>query len=342
VRAASQKVSSYDPISITKDQIADTELLDELIDSVMIHDANNNIVFVNRFAYESRGYTKAEMLKMKITDLVTDSYKTKVPEHVEKSHQFGGYLFESVHARKDGSEFPVEVWVKPIIYNGEKCLVGLARDITRRKVDHELAVAQIDESYARLQRVIDGVVGALSKTVETKDPYTAGHQQRVANLAREISKDMGFSESETRSVYMAATIHDIGKIYVPAEILNKPGQLSRIEFEIIKMHPKTGYEVLKDIDFVGPVAKMILQHHERMDGSGYPNGDKGDAINPGARILAVSDVVEAMSSHRPYRAGLGIGPALEEIAAKSGILYDNDAANACLKLFETKRFSFSD
>lgn len=306
-------------------------LLDELTDSILIHDADDRIVYANRYAYESRGYTADEILGMKIDDLVAPSHKDRVSPNIEDSRQKGGLLFETAHVRKDGSIFPVEARTRPIKYQGEDCLLGVARDITSRKL-----------ADRRLERVVDGIVGALSKTVETKDPYTAGHQLRVAGLAREIAKEIGFSEAEIRSVYVAATIHDIGKIYVPAEILNKPGQLSRIEFEIIKMHPKTGYEVLKDVDFAGPVAQMILQHHERMDGSGYPNGDSGTRIDMGARILAVSDVVEAMSSHRPYRAGLGIVPALEEISAKRGVLYDEKAADACLNLFESKRFSFSD
>jgi HD-GYP domain-containing protein (c-di-GMP phosphodiesterase class II) len=180
----------------------------------------------------------------------------------------------------------------------------------------------------------------MAKTVEMRDPYTAGHQQRVASLARAIAKEMGLSEEQTEGIYMAGIIHDLGKISIPSEILSKPGKITKIEFSLIKTHPRIGYDILKNIEFPWPVAQVVLHHHERMDGSGYPQGLSGNDILLDARILGVADVVEAMASHRPYRPGLGIDKALEEIVQKQGILYDTEVVEACLKVFTEKGFNF--
>jgi putative nucleotidyltransferase with HDIG domain len=177
-------------------------------------------------------------------------------------------------------------------------------------------------------------------TVETRDAYTAGHQQRVTDLARAIAKEMGLSEHQIDGIRMAASIHDVGKIGVPAEILNKPVRLSNIEFNLIKIHPVVGYNILKQIQFPWPVARIVLQHHERMNGSGYPHGLSGEDILLGARILGVADVVEAMVSHRPYRPALGIDKTLEEISKNRSTLYDPQVVDVCIRLFREKRFKF--
>jgi len=176
--------------------------------------------------------------------------------------------------------------------------------------------------------------------VESRDPYTAGHQRRVTDLACAIAIEMGLSQTQIDGIRMAASTHDIGKIYVPAEILSKSGKLAEIESSIIKTHPQVGYNVLKEIEFPYPVAQIVLQHHERMDGSGYPAGLTGDYILLEARILGVADVVEAMASHRPYRPAMGIDKALEEISRYKGMLYDPEAVDACLRLFADQRFKF--
>jgi PAS domain S-box-containing protein len=193
----------------------------------------------------------------------------------------------------------------------------------------------------RLKAALIGTIGAVALTVEKRDPYTAGHQQRVAELCMAIGRKMDFAEDRLEGLRLGATIHDIGKIYVPAEILNRPGKLSAPEFEMIKSHPQVGYDIVKEVKFPWPVTDMILQHHERLDGSGYPNGLKGDAIIFEARILAVADVIEAMSSHRPYRPGLGIDAALEEIVRNRGRYYDPAVADACADLFRKKEFSWT-
>jgi putative nucleotidyltransferase with HDIG domain len=175
-------------------------------------------------------------------------------------------------------------------------------------------------------------------TIEIRDPYTAGHQRRVAQLAEAIARELRLSSEVAEGLRVMGNIHDIGKIYVPAEILSKPGQISSIEYVIIQSHPQVGFDILQNIRFPWPVAQVVLQHHERLDGSGYPNGLPGKDILLEARILSVADVVEAMSSHRPYRPGGSLELALKEIEQNKDILYDGQAAEACLRLFKEKNF----
>ncbi len=191
----------------------------------------------------------------------------------------------------------------------------------------------------KLDASLDHAVTAIAGTVEMRDPYTAGHQRRVAELACAIAREMGLDADRIQGLRMAGIVHDIGKIHVPAEILANPGKLSDAEFEIIKTHPRAGYEILRSIDFPWPVADIVLQHHEKLDGSGYPNGLREPDILLEARILTVADVVEAMASHRPYRPGFGIFPALQEISRYKGRLYDAAVADACLRLFLEKGYS---
>jgi PAS domain S-box-containing protein len=196
-----------------------------------------------------------------------------------------------------------------------------------------------EQSTVQLRNALEGTVQAVAAMVEMRDPYTSGHQQRVAELAVAIATEMGLPEEQIRGIHFAGVIHDLGKIHVPAEILSKPGRLNDAEFALIKSHPQTGYDVLKNIRFPWPIAQIVLQHHERLDGSGYPNGLKGDEILLEARILGVADAVEAMASHRPYRPGLGLPAALEEIRRNSGKLYDPDVVKACVAIFEKNRFT---
>lgn len=208
----------------------------------------------------------------------------------------------------------------------------------RERLAAELALI---DNQARLRRALVATVEAIAATVESRDPYTAGHQVRVAELAAAIAREMQLAPEAVEGIHFGALIHDLGKIQVPAELLSKPTRLSKLELELIKTHPQAGYDVVKGIEFPWPVAAMVHQHHERLDGSGYPQGLKGDAIALEARILAVADVVEAMSSHRPYRPGLGLDAALKEIEEKKGAWFDADAVDACLRLFRTKGFAFA-
>ena len=213
---------------------------------------------------------------------------------------------------------------------------GISTLRMRKERDHYLL--EHLKSVDQLKEALIGTIRAIALTVEKRDPYTAGHQSRVADLAAAIAGEMGLDANRIEGMKLGAMIHDIGKIYVPAEILNRPGQLSVHEFGMIKTHPEVGYDIIKDVKFPWPVALMVLQHHERMDGSGYPKGLKGDEIILEARILAVADVMEAITAHRPYRPALGFDVALAEIEAKRGQLYDPNVVDACLRLFREKGY----
>lgn len=241
--------------------------------------------------------------------------------------------------RKDGQV----IWTEQInipIYDENGNLVaieGIARDITERKLTEERG----RESLARLERLLNQAVDLLSSATELRDPYTAGHQRRVADLACAIAQELGFPEDRVQGLRVAALLHDFGKsLAVPGEILSKPGRLTKEEMNLIRAHPEVGYEILRKIEFPWPVAETVRQHHERLDGSGYPQSLRGEEILVEARILAVADVVEAMTSHRPYRPALGIEQALAEIEAGKGRLYDPQVVEACLAVFE-RGFSFS-
>lgn len=215
--------------------------------------------------------------------------------------------------------------------------VIVAHNITNRKIGEQ----KLKKSYQKLQKTLDGAVYALSTLVEMRDPYTAGHQKRVAMIAQAIAQEIGLSEDCIQGIWMASLIHDVGKIRVPSDILSKPGLITKAEFELIKEHPQTGYEVLNKIDFPWPVADIILQHHERINGSGYPQGLKGDDILLASRIIGVADVVEAMTYHRPYREALGLDAALDEINKNKGILYDPEVVDACISIFLEKGFKLT-
>jgi putative nucleotidyltransferase with HDIG domain len=198
----------------------------------------------------------------------------------------------------------------------------------------------LEKRNEQLGKAVDNIILTMAKMSESKDPYTAGHQKRVSQLATAIARKMELSEERIESLRVASLIHDIGKVSIPGEILTKPTKLSEAEFALMKEHPKTCYDIIKDIDFPWDIASIILQHHERLNGSGYPEGLKDKEILLEAKILGVADVVEAMSSHRPYRAALGIGKALKEISTNKGKLYDSDVADTCIKLFKKDGFKF--
>jgi putative nucleotidyltransferase with HDIG domain len=198
----------------------------------------------------------------------------------------------------------------------------------------------LERSLEGLRRSLNETVQAITLMSEMRDPYTAGHQRRVAKLASAVAQQMGLPDKQVESIRMAGLLHDVGKTCIPAEILSKPGPITDREFAIVKTHPQASHEILKRIEFGWPVAEMVLQHHERLDGSGYPSGLSGEGITVEARILGVADVIEAMSSHRPYRPALSTGAALAEISQKKGVLYDPEVVDACLTLFRRKRFRF--
>ncbi|MFZ2302110.1 MAG: HD domain-containing phosphohydrolase [Gallionella sp.] len=215
-------------------------------------------------------------------------------------------------------------------------LEGFEREALRRQAEGEREAV-----LEKLQKALEDCIRMAASISEMRDPYTSGHQQRVSQLAVAIAAEMGLSQAQAEGIRFGSLIHDIGKIGIPAEILSKPSLLTPLEMQLIQIHPKAGYEIVEDIELPWPVAQMILQHHERLDGSGYPAGLKGDNIIPEAKIIAVADTVEAMSSHRPYRPSLGMDAALAEIAGASGMRYDKQAVEACMRLIREKGFVFN-
>jgi len=244
--------------------------------------------------------------------------------------EFNNYL------KTNGKSIPVDFTSTPLwMENGKlKGAVLVIRDITQQ-VEYD---KKIQESMEILSRAMHGTVDVITKTVESRDPYTAGHQKNVADIATEIAKFMGLKRDVVEGVKLAGQIHDLGKIGIPAEILNKPGRISEIEFALIKTHSQIGYDILKNIDFPWPVADIVLQHHEKINGSGYPNGLKGEEILIEAKIIAVADVLEAMASHRPYRAALGLEVAFAELEKHKGTLFDEEIVEACILIFKDKGF----
>ncbi len=226
-------------------------------------------------------------------------------------------------------------WSDEIVY-----ILKITGQIFANALERKDSDEKLNESFLRMRKALEGTVQALSSIIERKDPYTAGHQNRVAQLSVSIGRRLGLSEERLENLRFAGLLHDIGKIHIPAEILNKPYSLNKIEMGLIKTHPRIGYEILKSIDFPGPVPEIVLQHHERIDGSGYPNSLSGRDILVEAQILGVADLIESMSSRRPYREALSLELALEEVKGFSGTLYDSTVVEACLGIFEDRSFSF--
>ena len=307
-------------------------MLDGASDSIFLHDIDGHFIYMNEAAYKSRGYEKEELLAKDIFALPTPEYAATREERLSELLEKGELIFESAHLRKDGSIMPVEIQARVFDLEDRQLILSAARDITERK--------QAETGLDKLRQALHGTVMALANTVEIKDPYTAGHQRRVAQLTCAMARELGWSPDRVEGIQVLCFLHDMGKIAVPAEILNKPGKISPTEFSLIKVHPQVGYDILKDIAFPWPVAQGVLQHHERLDGSGYPSGLTAGEISPEAKILAVADVVEAMASHRPYRPALGIDQALEEITRNRGKLYDPEAVDVCVRLFTKKDFRF--
>jgi putative nucleotidyltransferase with HDIG domain len=241
------------------------------------------------------------------------------------------------------------------IYSGEEDvfddeevdhLLEMASDLTfgilslRTKRERDESALELKKSLERMQQLFNQTIASLEAVVRIRDPYTAEHQRRVTELAVAIAHEMGLKDDLKKAILIAASLHDIGKMNIPSDILNKPGKITELEYSLIKSHCRTGYEIIKNINFPWSIDEILLQHHECMDGSGYPQGLKGHEIHLPARIIGVADVVEAMSSHRPYRPALGVEKALEEIIGQRGIKYDSDVVDACLNLFNNKGFEF--
>ena len=323
-------------------------LAEHVSDIIWLMDKDLTMQYCSPSVEKIEGYTPAEAMAMRLDQYVPPDSMVKVMEifQEEMAHEASGEgkadpyrsrILEMQHICKDGRIIWVEVIVSFVRDENLDVtgFVGVTRDISERKE----AQSQLTQSYEKLNRALDGVIKAMALTVETRDPYTSGHQRRVANLAGAIAREMNLPDDTVEAVTLAAAIHDIGKISIPAEILSKPGKLSEIELDIIRTHCNVGYEILKPIDFPWPLADIVLQHHERLDGSGYPKGLSGDDIMPEARIIMVADVVEAIASHRPYRPALGIDAALAEILDYKDIRYDAAVVDACVRVFRENGYS---
>ncbi|WPL15774.1 Cyclic di-GMP phosphodiesterase response regulator RpfG [Thiorhodovibrio winogradskyi] len=314
-------VSIFVDISETKRR---ERQLDEIIhrnpDAILITDDSGRVRFANPAAQRLLARDERELENFPL-GLTSQSSCGEIDVH-----------------RSTGELVPVELHAMETTWENQRAHVLTLRDLT----DRHLAEQEKRASAERIRTALVQTIEAISRTVETRDPYTAGHQRRVATLGREMALAMGLDQDIVDGVYMGGTIHDIGKLYIPAEILNRPGKLNDAEFMLIKTHCAVGRDIIGGIDFPWPLAEMIHQHHERIDGSGYPRGLQGEDILLQARILSVADVVDAMSSRRPYREALGLDAALKEIARGAGSCYDPDAAAICIQLFQRQGLRLED
>jgi PAS domain S-box-containing protein len=320
-------------------------LADNVDDVIFVLDMNLNYTYISPSIKSLRGYEPEEVLKQTTTETLTptswDLAMRTLSEIIELEKIGHGEINKSQILqlemnRKDGTTVWTEVKLSFVRDENQRPIgiIGVTRDITERKQ----AEKELQQTLESLRKAVGATVQVMISAVESRDPYTSGHQLRSANLACAIATEMGLPSDKIEGLLMAGSIHDIGKLSIPAEILSKPNKLTKLEFSLIKEHSQKGYEMLKDVESPWPLAQIVYQHHERMDGSGYPRNLKGDEIIMEARIMAVADVVEAMASHRPYRPALGIKAALDEIEKNSGIFYDKAVADVCLRLFQEKGF----
>ena len=312
-------------------------LVENASDIIFRTNNTGHFTFVNPATLRITGYEEQVIIGMHYPALIHPDMRSEAIKF------FGRQFVKGLHNAY--SEYPIitkeghEVWLgqntQLIVENGNVTgFQSVARDITERKKAEET----LKETLESLRKSIATTIQVLGTASEVRDPYTAGHQKRVADLARAIATEMGLPQDKIEGIRMAGSIHDIGKLSIPAEILSKPTKLTEIEFSMIKKHAQSGYEILKDVESPWPLAQIVYQHHERMNGSGYPRNLKGNEILIEARIMVVADVVETMASYRPYRPTLGIEAALEEIERNKGILYDDTVAEACLRLFREKGY----
>jgi PAS domain S-box-containing protein/putative nucleotidyltransferase with HDIG domain len=312
-------------------------IVQNMAEGIAVEDAEGCIIFVNPAAADLLGYSPEELVGQHWTAIVPSDQHPSVQAAHERRMHGEADRYELQLVRQDGTLVPVLVSGSPRIEEGRFAgTLTVFTDIT----EHKQVEEELQQSLERLRRTFDETVQALASAIRTRNPYMAGHQQRVTQLACAIAREMGLPEEQIEGIRVAGLIHDIGKISVPVEILSNPNGISDLEYGIIKAHPQIGYDILKAVEFPWPVAEIVLQHHERLDGSGYPQDLSGDEILLEARILGVADVVDAMSSHQPYRAARGLDKALEEISQNRGVLYDPGAVGACLKLFKQKGFKF--
>ena len=294
-----------------------------------------HFIYLNPRMEELIGQRLDELAGKNLKSVLLPEDRQAVEDTQSRTEKSGIAAAFNARAKKpDGTVVELGVHEIAVEFEGEPAIIGMAQDIGERN----RAQAEIQRYLHQLETSTEKTLQALSIMVEQRDPYTAGHERRVGDFAADIAAEMELSEMKIKGIRLSGYVHDIGKISVPAEILAKPRRLSEVEYQIIKQHPQSGFDIIKDIDFPWPIATIVLQHHERMDGSGYPQGLQGQSILLEARILAVADTIEAMTSHRPYRPGLGIEAALNEINRGAGKQYDPDVVDACVRLFRDKAY----
>lgn len=307
-------------------------------DAIIAMDCEGRVTSWNRAAERILGFTAKEMArKGAIERIVPPRFRDKMREGMKEFAQTGGgtvigKTLEFEALRQDGLEIPIELSVSAMRMGGQWHAVAAIRDVTQRK--------RAEEALRRLNHALQETLKSVAAVIETRDGYAVGHQRRVARLAVAIARELGLSADMTDGIYMAALVHDVASITVQGDILCKPAALTPLERELVEKHVQSAYEMLKGIEFPWPIAMMIKQHHERLDGSGYPNHLRGDAILIEARILAISDVMAAMTSARPYRPAFDVDAALIELEKNRGILFESAAVDACARLFREKGFSF--
>ena len=320
------------------------ELVENLGVIIYAVDINNNAMYINPAVASLLGFKPSEIINRSLIDIVHPDDQLSAKKHFKSI--FSG---EKKHCEyrircKSGAIKWLRINSQPI-FSGTSIIGarGTMIDISDRKeVEEELNLKDIaiESSYQKLERVCEETVEALSSILGQRDPFTQNHQRNVTKLACAIATELNLSDKTIKGIHLAGLLHDIGKISIPAEILSKPSKLTDAEYRLVKTHAQIAYDILIKIDFPWPIAQIVLQHHERLDGSGYPQGLHGNEILQEAKILTVADVVEAMSSHRPYRPAPGVSRALEEIIKNSNKKYDPDSVNICLRLFNDKKFSF--
>lgn len=309
-----------------------SSILYSIGDAVVVINPSDYITYVNPIAEIMTERSRNELIGKKLNEVIQIENPDIQLMKQNKSFNIGHEIIRNYMITKSGRRVPVDFSAAPR-KDGRGNFLGIVmvfRDISEQIQSEE----KLQKSFNQLRKTMGGIIQAMAQTVETRDPYTAGHQRRVATLSRIIAGELNLQKDIIEGISMTGVIHDLGKISIPAEILSKPGRISNAEFNLIKTHSKVGYDILKKIEFPWPVAEIVYQHHERLDGSGHPRGLSGDDIQIQARILAVADVVEAMASHRPYRPAVGIDAALDEISANKGKLYDKDVSEVCIKLFK--------
>ena len=311
-------------------------LVDSALDGVITMDDNRRIIAFNPAAEKIFGYSREQAIGHRLSSMIVpvssrSSKEGKLAEFLADGRKaIIGRRVETNGKRTDGSLFPVEMEILSVDPEKARVFIAYIRDITEQK-----AAIQAQRQYAvNIKKTLVQTILAISRMVETRDPYTAGHQRRVAHLAAVMARSLKLTEQQVEGVFLGALIHDIGKIAIPSEILARPGKLLDEDVNYLQIHCRKGYDILKPVDFPWPVAEIALQHHEHLDGSGYPQGMKGNEILTEAAIVCVADVVESLTAHRPYRPAFTMNQALSEISRRAGKWYDRRIVAVCIELFE--------